>query len=78
MLAVEYEGAQHADQLGYDIVRGDYITKVGWTHVRVAAGHRRYDIAARVAREWNRVWRPGLGIAPRKQPLKGPPLELGC
>lgn len=47
MLAVEYEGVQHADQLGYDITRADYITRAGWTHVRVAAGHRRPAIVAR-------------------------------
>ncbi len=78
MLAVEYDGIQHADQLGYDINRGDYLTRVGWTHVRVAAGHRRPGIIARVEREWNRLWLPGLGIGPRRAPLKGPPLERGC
>ncbi|WP_254849114.1 DUF559 domain-containing protein [Mycobacterium sp. GA-1841] len=78
MLAVEYEGVQHAGQLGYDIVRADYITRVGWTHVRVAAGHRRAAIIARVEREWDRLWRPELGITPRRPPLAGPPLELGC
>ena len=77
-LAVEYEGVQHADQLGYDIVRADYITRAGWTHVRVAAGHRRPAIIARVEREWDRLWRPELGITPRRTPLAGPPLELGC
>jgi hypothetical protein len=78
LLAVEYDGMQHADQLGYDINRGDYLTGVGWTHVRVAAGHRRPNIIARVEREWNRLWRPGLGITERQPPLKGPPLERGC
>lgn len=71
-LAVEYEGVQHADQLGYDIVRADYITRAGWTHVRVAAGHRRPAIIARVEREWDRLWRPELGITPRRTPLAGP------
>lgn len=78
MLAVEYEGGQHADQLGYDIVRADYITRVGWTHVRVAAGHRRPGIIARVEREWNRLWRPDLEVSPRKALRNGPPLERGC
>lgn len=78
MLAVEYEGVQHADQLGHDITRADYITRAGWTHVRVAAGHRRPAIIARVEREWDRLWRPGRGITPRRPPLAGPPLELGC
>ncbi|ORV26978.1 hypothetical protein AWB98_13045 [Mycolicibacterium conceptionense] len=78
MLAVEYEGAQHADQLGYDITRTDYLECVGWTHVRVAAGHRRPTIIARVEREWDRLWRPELGITPRRPAFAGPPLELGC
>lgn len=78
MLAVEYEGVQHAEQLGYDIVRGDYITRVGWAQVRVAAGHRRPGIIARVEHEWNRRWRPELGMAPRTSPRPGRPLELGC
>lgn len=51
LLAVEYEGTQHAGQLGYDINRGDYLTRVGWTQIRVAAGHRRPGIIARVERE---------------------------
>lgn len=59
MLAVEYEGVQHADQLGYDITRADYIARVGWTHVRVAAGHRRPAIIARVEREWDRLLKLG-------------------
>ncbi|MDV3124187.1 DUF559 domain-containing protein [Mycobacterium sp. 21AC1] len=58
MLAVEYDGVQHADQLGYDIVRHEYITDVGWTTVRVAAGHRRPGILRRVYREWNRLRSP--------------------
>lgn len=78
MLAVEYDGGQHADQLGYDITRSDYVTRVGWTQVRVAAGHRKADIIARVGRQWERLWHPGLGIAPRTSPLSGPPLERGC
>ena len=78
MLAVEYDGVQHADQLGYDITRSDYVTRVGWTHIRVAAGHRKADIIARVGRQWERRWRPGLGIAARKEPLTCPPLERGC
>lgn len=75
MLAVEYEGAQHGDQIGYDIVRGDYITQIGWTHVRVAAGHRKPSVVARVERGWDRLWRPGLGVDPRTPPLPGPPLD---
>lgn len=54
-LAVEYDGIQHADTLGYDIERHDYIAGVGWTVVKVAAGHRRPGIIRRVEREWNRL-----------------------
>lgn len=78
MLAVEYEGMQHAESLGYDISRSDYIDRIGWTTVRVAAGHRRSDIIARVGRHWDRLWHPGLGIAGRRAPLNSPPLERGC
>lgn len=56
-LAVEYDGKQHADQLGYDIERHDYIAGAGWTVVRVAAGQRRAGIVTRVQREWNRLTR---------------------
>ena len=78
MLAVEYEGAQHAESLGYDISRGDDVERLGWTNVRVAAGHTRNGIIARVERQWNRFWRPGLGVRARQAPLKCPPLERGC
>lgn len=54
-LAVEYDGVQHADALGYDIERHDYIAGLGWTIVRVAAGQRRPGIIARVEREWRRL-----------------------
>ncbi|MBB5166912.1 DUF559 domain-containing protein [Mycobacterium sp. AZCC_0083] len=50
MVAVEYDGSQHADQIGYDIVRHEYIASVGWATIRVAAGHRRASIIARVRR----------------------------
>ena len=53
MLAVEYDGEQHADQLGYDIVRSEYIAGIGWTVVRVAAAHRKSDVLARVNRAWD-------------------------
>jgi very-short-patch-repair endonuclease len=58
MLAVEYDGVQHADQIGYDIVRNEYIAGVGWTTIRVAAGHRRANIVARVLRAWNSLTSP--------------------
>ena len=49
-LAVEYDGVQHADQIGYDIVRNEYIASAAWTTIRVAAGHRRASIIDRVSR----------------------------
>lgn len=55
MLAVEYDGEQHASQIGYDIVRSEYIATAGWTVVRVAAGHRRAEIVAWVNRAWARA-----------------------
>lgn len=58
MLAVEYDGVQHADALGYDIVRNEYISQVGWTTVRVAAGHRRPEVMGRLNLAWNRVAPP--------------------
>ncbi|WKG06710.1 endonuclease domain-containing protein [Mycolicibacterium sp. HK-90] len=57
-LAVEYDGVQHADALGYDIVRNEYIAQAGWTTIRVAAGHRRPDIMARLRRAWDEVAPP--------------------
>ncbi|WP_166906081.1 DUF559 domain-containing protein [Mycobacterium sp. DL440] len=61
MLAVEYDGVQHADALGYDIVRNEYISQVGWTTIRVAAGHRRPEIMRRLRRAWDQV-APPLGL----------------
>jgi len=54
-LAVEYDGEQHARTVGYDIERHDYISGVGWTVVRAAAGQRSAGIIRRVQREWNRL-----------------------
>ncbi|MDT5363587.1 MAG: hypothetical protein QOC69_5349 [Mycobacterium sp.] len=58
MLAVEYDGVQHADQIGYDIVRSEYIASVGWTTIRVAAGHRRANIVGRVQHAWDKPTSP--------------------
>jgi hypothetical protein len=58
MLAVEYDGVQHADQIGYDIVRHEYIAAKGWTTIRVATGHRRAAIVGRVHRAWDRLASP--------------------
>ncbi|GAS90417.1 DUF559 domain-containing protein [Mycolicibacterium brisbanense] len=57
-LAAEYDGAQHADALGYDIIRHEYIAQLGWTTIRVAAGHRRPDIMRRLQLAWDRVAPP--------------------
>jgi very-short-patch-repair endonuclease len=57
-LAVEYDGVQHADQIGYDIVRNEYIASAGWTTVKVAAGHRRASIIGRVQQAWDRLTSP--------------------
>ncbi|OBC02386.1 hypothetical protein A5784_15855 [Mycobacterium sp. 852013-50091_SCH5140682] len=57
-LAVEYDGAQHADALGYDIIRHEYVAQLGWTTIRVAAGHRRPDILRRLQLAWDRVAPP--------------------
>ena len=57
-LAVEYDGVQHADQIGYDIVRNEYIASAGWTTIRVAAGHRRATIVGRVRHAWDRLTSP--------------------
>lgn len=58
MLAVEYDGIQHADALGYDIVRHEYIRRAGWTTIQVAAGHRRLDILRRLRLAWNETAAP--------------------
>ncbi|ORA36991.1 endonuclease domain-containing protein [Mycobacterium aquaticum] len=55
MLAAEYDGAQHADALGYDIIRQEYVASLGWTTIRVAAGHRRPDILRRLQLAWDRL-----------------------
>ncbi|MUL77996.1 endonuclease domain-containing protein [Mycolicibacterium sp. CBMA 226] len=55
MLAVEYDGEQHAGQLGYDIARNEYLAAAGWTVVRVAAGHQRAEIIGWVNRAWARA-----------------------
>ncbi|BBX72368.1 hypothetical protein MSHI_02740 [Mycobacterium shinjukuense] len=55
MLAVEYDGEQHRvsrDQFVKDIERLEYIQRVGWTHIRVLAGHREPDIIRRVRQAW--------------------------
>lgn len=55
MLAVEYDGEQHATQIGYDIPRNEYLAAAGWTVVTVAAGHQRAEIIGWVNRAWARA-----------------------
>ncbi len=52
MVAVEYDGEQHrSDPTQYrsDVLRSEHIDGLGWRRIRVLAGHRREDVAARVA-----------------------------
>ncbi|OMC35099.1 hypothetical protein A5740_08225 [Mycobacterium sp. GA-1841] len=58
LLAVEYDGVQHADALGYDIVRHEYLRRAGWTTIQVAAGHRRPDVLRRLRYAWDEVVTP--------------------
>lgn len=53
MLAVEYDGDHHRTdrpQFVKDAERLEYIRQVGWTHIRVLAEHRGYDVIRRVQR----------------------------
>lgn len=55
-LAVEYDGDHHRTdpaQFAYDIERMDYVNRVDWHVVRVAAGNRRDDVLRRVRRAWD-------------------------
>ncbi|ORV13621.1 hypothetical protein [Mycobacterium celatum] len=56
MLAVEYDGDQHRTsrpQYVWDTARLEYITAIGWTHIRVLAEHRGCDVIRRVERAWD-------------------------
>ncbi len=56
MLAVEYDGDQHRTsrtQFVKDVERQEYITRVGWTHIKVLAEHRGYDVIRRIERAWH-------------------------
>ncbi len=56
MLAIEYDGEQHRvsrDQFVKDVERLEYIQRVGWTHIRVLAGHRARDVIRRVRQASN-------------------------
>lgn len=54
MIAVEYDGDHHRQRpaFGKDIVRSEFITYRGWTHIRVVAGAHPADIVNRVRRAW--------------------------
>lgn len=56
MLTVEYDGDQHRTsrpQFVRDAERLEYIQRVGWTHIKVLAEHRGYDVIRRVQRAWD-------------------------
>jgi hypothetical protein len=56
MLAVEYDGGQHWTdpcQYAHDIARQEYLAGLGWTVVRVVAGHRARDVVRRVRHAWD-------------------------
>lgn len=53
MLTVEYDGDHHRTsrpQFVKDAERLEYIQQVGWTHIKVLAEHRSYDVIHRVER----------------------------
>jgi very-short-patch-repair endonuclease len=55
-LTVEYDGEQHRisrPQFVWDVERLEYIQQVGWTHIRVLAGHRECAVIRRVQRAWD-------------------------
>jgi hypothetical protein len=61
MLTVEYDGDQHRttrEQFVRDVGRLEYITRVGWTHIKVLAEHRERDIIRRVRRAWDALKPP--------------------
>lgn len=56
MLAVEYDGDQHRtsrQQYVWDAARLEYLTAIGWTHIRVLSEHRGCDVIRRVERAWD-------------------------
>lgn len=56
MLAVEYDGEQHRlsrGQYARDVQRLEYVQRIGWTIIRVLAGHRGDDVIGRVRRAWD-------------------------
>lgn len=56
MLAVEYDGDQHRTsrpQYVWDATRLEYLTGMGWTHIRVLSEHRSCDVIRRVKCAWD-------------------------
>jgi very-short-patch-repair endonuclease len=56
MLAVEYDGDQHRTdrwQFARDVERLEYVDSIGWTTIRVVAGHRPHDVIRRVRHAWD-------------------------
>jgi hypothetical protein len=54
MIAVEYDGSDHRklSRVRSDILRSEYLIRLGWTHIRVVAGQHRREIIHRVRRAW--------------------------
>jgi len=55
-LAVEYDGDQHRTdrwQFAKDVERLEYVDRIGWTTIRVVAGHRPRDVIRRVQHAWD-------------------------
>jgi very-short-patch-repair endonuclease len=50
LIAVEYDGEDHRERsrFGKDLLRSEYVARLGWIHIRVVADHRRADIVRRV------------------------------
>lgn len=55
-VAAEYDGEQHRldrEQYRHDIIRSEYIERLGWRRVRVVAGDRRAGIVRRTQLAWS-------------------------
>lgn len=51
-IAVEYDGEGHQKTWREDIIRSEYVTNLGWIHIRVASGNTRPGVLRRVERAW--------------------------
>ena len=56
MLAVEYDGDHHRTEpvgsMSATPTRQEFISRVGWTHIKVLAEHRGDDVIHRVRQAW--------------------------